>query len=182
VTLSRAAVEWALNTSHLVPCSVSPSPYSASYPARLARRADEDVALPYFKEAQRSQRVGEPAKRGKDLRYTALGGWCFSPVLLRPAIKSPLRGCRSPLILNVSTDTLAVARPPTTHGPAAPSTHSPHPSRRVSGFASDHTYVTFLRASRRREKSTSHLGMATSLQTSQELRVESQEFPLPPFR
>ena len=28
--------------------------------------------MPYFEEAQRGQRAGEPAKRGKDLRYTAL--------------------------------------------------------------------------------------------------------------
>jgi hypothetical protein len=51
-----------------------------------------------------------------------------TPVLLRPAIKSHLHGCRSPLILDVSTDTPA-----------------------VSGFASGRTSVTFLRASRRRE-------------------------------
>ena len=38
-----------------------------------------------------------------------LGDWCITPILLRPAIKSHLRGCRSRLILYVSIDTPAVS-------------------------------------------------------------------------
>ncbi len=94
-------------------------------------RGDDDV--------RRVVRV--PSEEAEDDRrpHRELGGWCKTPILLRPAIKSPLHGGRSPQSLDVSIDTPA-----------------------LSGFASDRTYATFLRASRRSKFYTSHLGSCPS--------------------
>jgi hypothetical protein len=86
-------------------------------------------------------------------RPPKLGDWCITPILLRPAIKSHLRGGRSPQNLDVSTDMPAVS------GFASIRTSKTR-SGRCGGAVS--AKLTFLRASRRREFYTSHLATLDS--------------------